>query len=343
MDMVVDRKLIVKETEEGAVVYPARFYYLELNTARMLCELNILCPEDEQMMAKRIARIEKETDTELDEMQKQAIMAAARHGLFILTGGPGTGKTTTINAIIRYFEEEGAELRLAAPTGRAAKRMTEATGYEAQTIHRLLELNGMPEGEQEGRTVHFDRNSENPLEADVIIIDEMSMVDIALMHSLLLAVTAGTRLILVGDENQLPSVGPGNVLRDIIRSRCFSVVELKKIFRQASESDIVVNAHKINHGEQVTINNKSRDFFFLKRYDADIIIRVVIALIQEKLPRYVDAKPYEIQVLTPMRKGLLGVERLNQILQRYLNPPDDKKKKKRSARDFSARAIRSCR
>lgn len=328
MDMVVDRKLIVKETEEGAVVYPARFYYLELNTARMLCELNILCPEDEQMMAKRIARIEKETDTELDEMQKQAIMAAARHGLFILTGGPGTGKTTTINAIIRYFEEEGAELRLAAPTGRAAKRMTEATGYEAQTIHRLLELNGMPEGEQEGRTVHFDRNSENPLEADVIIIDEMSMVDIALMHSLLLAVTAGTRLILVGDENQLPSVGPGNVLRDIIRSRCFSVVELKKIFRQASESDIVVNAHEINHGEQVTINNKSRDFFFLKRYDADIIIRVVIALIQEKLPRYVDAKPYEIQVLTPMRKGLLGVERLNQILQRYLNPPDDKKKEK---------------
>lgn len=328
MDMVVDRKLILKETEDGAVVYPTRYYYLELNSARMLCDLNILCPEDEEMMEKRINRIEKETGTRLDEMQKQAVAAAASHGLFILTGGPGTGKTTTINAIIRYFEEEGAELRLAAPTGRAAKRMTEATGYEAQTIHRLLELNGMPEEEQEGRAVHFDRNSENPLEADVIIIDEMSMVDIALMHSLLLAVTAGTRLILVGDENQLPSVGPGNVLRDIIRSSCFPVVELKKIFRQASESDIVVNAHKINRGEQVTINNKSRDFFFLKRYDADIIIRVVIALIQEKLPRYVDAKPYEIQVLTPMRKGLLGVERLNQILQRYLNPPDEKKKEK---------------
>ena len=328
MDMVVDRKLILKETEDGAVVYPTRYYYLELNSARMLCELNILCPEDEEMMEKRINRIEKETGTRLDEMQKQAVAAAASHGLFILTGGSGTGKTTTINAIIRYFEEEGAELRLAAPTGRAAKRMTEATGYEAQTIHRLLELNGMPEEEQEGRAVHFDRNSENPLEADVIIIDEMSMVDIALMHSLLLAVTAGTRLILVGDENQLPSVGPGNVLRDIIRSGCFPVVELKKIFRQASESDIVVNAHKINRGEQVTINNKSRDFFFLKRYDADIIIRVVIALIQEKLPRYVDAKPYEIQVLTPMRKGLLGVERLNQILQRYLNPPDEKKKEK---------------
>ena len=328
MDMVVDRKLILKETEEGIVVYPTQYYYLELNSAKMLCELNILCPEDEQMMKKRISRIEKETGTELDEMQKQAVASAAQHGLFILTGGPGTGKTTTINAIIRYFEEEGAELRLAAPTGRAAKRMTEATGYEAQTIHRLLELNGLPEGEQEGRAVHFDRNSENPLEADVIIIDEMSMVDISLMYSLLLAVTAGTRLILVGDENQLPSVGPGNVLRDIIRSGCFPVVELKKIFRQASESDIVVNAHKINRGEQVTINNKSRDFLFLKRYDADIIIRVVIALIQEKLPRYVDAKPYEIQVLTPMRKGLLGVERLNQILQRYLNPPDEKKKEK---------------
>ena len=328
MDMVVDRKLILKETGEGIVVYPTQYYYLELNSAKMLCELNILCPEDEQMMKKRISRIEKETGTELDEMQKQAVASAAQHGLFILTGGPGTGKTTTINAIIRYFEEEGAELRLAAPTGRAAKRMTEATGYEAQTIHRLLELNGLPEGEQEGRAVHFDRNSENPLEADVIIIDEMSMVDISLMYSLLLAVTAGTRLILVGDENQLPSVGPGNVLRDIIRSGCFPVVELKKIFRQASESDIVVNAHKINRGEQVTINNKSRDFFFLKRYDADIIIRVVIALIQEKLPRYVDAKPYEIQVLTPMRKGLLGVERLNQILQRYLNPPDEKKKEK---------------
>ena len=328
MDMVVDRKLVVRETEDGAVVYPTRFYYLELNSARMLCELNILCPENQKEMERRILRIEKETGTVLDEMQKKAVAEAAQHGLFILTGGPGTGKTTTINAIIRYFEEEGLELRLAAPTGRAAKRMTETTGYEAQTIHRLLELNGMPEGEQEGRAVHFDRNAENPLEADVIIIDEMSMVDIALMHSLLLAITAGTRLILVGDENQLPSVGPGNVLRDIIHSGCFPVVELTKIFRQASESDIVVNAHKINRGEQVAINNKSRDFFFLKRYDADVIIRVVIALIQEKLPKYVDAARNEIQVLTPMRKGLLGVERMNQILQRYLNPPDTSKKEK---------------
>ena len=328
VDLAMDRKIVQKEQGDQILIYPAQYYYLELNTARMLRELDIFCPEDEKIVERRIVQIEKETGTVLDEMQKKAVQEAAGHGLLILTGGPGTGKTTTINAIIRYFEGEGAEIRLAAPTGRAAKRMTEATGYEAQTIHRLLELSGMPEDDREGQPIHFERNAENPLETDVIIIDEMSMVDIHLIHSLLMAVMAGTRLILVGDENQLPSVGPGNVLRDIIRSGQFPVVELKKIFRQASESDIVVNAHKINKGEQVEINNKSRDFFFLKRYDADIIIRVVIALIQEKLPKYVEAKPFEIQVLTPMRKGLLGVERLNQILQRYLNPPDDSKKEK---------------
>ena len=328
VDLSMERKIIQKEEKGQVLVYPAQYYYLELNTARMLRELDIDCPEDEERVERRISQIQKETGTVLDEMQEKAVKEAAGHGLLVLTGGPGTGKTTKINAIIRFFESEGAELRLAAPTGRAAKRMTEATGYEAQTIHRMLELTGMPEDDREGQPVHFERNAENPLEADVIIIDEMSMVDIHLMHSLLMAVTAGTRLILVGDENQLPSVGPGNVLRDIIRSGQFPVVELTKIFRQASESDIVVNAHKINRGEQVEINNKSRDFFFLKRYDADIIIRVVIALIQEKLPKYVEAKPFEIQVLTPMRKGLLGVERLNQILQRYLNPPDPSKKEK---------------
>ena len=331
MDLSVDRKLVQKEKNGEILVYPTLYYYLELNTARMLKELDILYPEEPEMMNKQILQIEKETETVLDEMQKKAVTEAACHGLFILTGGPGTGKTTTINAIIRYFEGQGAEIRLVAPTGRAAKRMTEATGYEAQTIHRLLELSGMPEdNDQNAQAVHFERNAENPLEADVIIIDEMSMVDIQLMHSLLQAVIAGTRLILVGDENQLPSVGPGNVLHDIIQSQAFPVIELTKIFRQASESDIVVNAHKINRGEQILLNNKSRDFFFLKRYDADIIIRVVIALIQEKLPRYVEAKPFDIQVLTPMRKGLLGVERLNQILQRYLNPPDAAKKERES-------------
>ena len=297
----------------------------------MLKELNIDYPQDQEMMEKRIRRIEKETGTELDEMQRKAVEAAAGHGLFILTGGPGTGKTTTINTIIRFFAAEDAELLLAAPTGRAAKRMTEATGFTARTIHRMLELSGMPDQESSRQTIHFERNAQNPLEADVIIIDEMSMVDIFLMHSLLLAVSPGTRLILVGDENQLPSVGPGNVLRDMIRSGYFPVVTLTRIFRQASESDIVVNAHKINRGEQVIPDNKSRDFFFLKRYDADTIIRVIIALVQEKLPPYVEARPEEIQVLTPMRKGLLGVERLNQILQRYLNPPSPGKREKELA------------
>ncbi len=328
MDMAIDRKLVLKERNGDVLVYPSQYYRIELNTARMLNELNIHYPQDESMLERRIAQIEKETGTALEELQKKAVKEAAENGLFVLTGGPGTGKTTTINAIIRFFEGEGATLRLAAPTGRAAKRMTEATGYEAQTIHRLLELNGLPGDDRESQGIHFDRNAENPLDTDVIIIDEMSMVDIFLIHSLLLAVTAGTRIILVGDENQLPSVGPGNVLRDIIRSRVFPVVELTKIFRQASYSDIVVNAHKIHNGEPISLDNKSRDFFFLKRDNADIIIRVVIALIQEKLPRYVDAKPFDIQVLTPMRKGLLGVERLNQVLQYYLNPPDEKKKEK---------------
>ena len=329
MDMAIDRKLVLKEKDGEILVYPSQYYKLELNTARMLMELNIRYPQEGALLERRITQIEQETGTVLEEMQKRAVKEAAENGLFILTGGPGTGKTTTINAIIRFFEGEGANIRLAAPTGRAAKRMTEATGYEAQTIHRLLELNGIPdEGSRENHGVHFDRNADNPLDTDVIIIDEMSMVDVFLMHSLLQAVLTGTRLILVGDENQLPSVGPGNVLRDVIRSGAFPVVELKKIFRQASHSDIVVNAHKIHNGEQIALNNKSRDFFFLKRYDADTVIGVVIALIQEKLPKYVDARPFEIQVLTPMRKGLLGVERLNQILQQYLNPPASDKKEK---------------
>ena len=323
MDMAIDRKLILKQSEAEVQIYASTFYYMELNVAVMLRELNVKYDFSETAVEQRIRKIEQLSELELDEMQRTAVKEAVRSGLLVITGGPGTGKTTTINTIIQFFESEGMDISLAAPTGRAAKRMSETTGYEAKTIHRLLELSG-------GMDEHagFERNEQNPLETDVLIIDEMSMVDIHLMHSLLMAVTAGTRLILVGDENQLPSVGPGNVLRDIIRSGQFPVVELKKIFRQASESDIVVNAHKINRGEQVEINNKSRDFFFLKRYDADIIIRVVIALIQEKLPKYVEAKPFEIQVLTPMRKGLLGVERLNQILQRYLNPPDPSKKEK---------------
>ena len=256
-------------------------------------------------------------------------MQAASHGVFILTGGPGTGKTTTINTMIRYFEKQDAKIALAAPTGRAAKRMSETTGRSAQTIHRLLELNGGMEdenGQSLAGRVQFERNAANPLEYDVVIIDEVSMVDIFLMHSLLQAIVPGTRVIFSGDVNQLPSVGPGRVLGDMIDSGCFCVVRLNRIFRQAAMSDIVVNAHKINAGEPIDLDNQSRDFFFLKRQDANVIISIVIQLVRDKMPRYVQASPYDIQVLTPMRKGLLGVERLNKILQEYLNPPDAGKK-----------------
>jgi len=320
MDLAMERKIILKETNGNVKVFASSYYLMEANTAAMLAELDIRYDVPVREMEDRIRRIEDSSGMELDELQKQAVQEAVQNGLFVLTGGPGTGKTTTINTIIRYFELEGMDIYLAAPTGRAAKRMSETSGYEAKTIHRMLELNGGVE-----ETAGFERNESNPLGADVVIVDEMSMVDISLMHSLLKAIVPGTRLILVGDANQLPSVGPGSVLRDIIESGKYQVVRLNKIFRQASQSDIVVNAHKINEGKEVILDNKSRDFFFLKRYDADVIISVVIQLIKQKLPKYVDAKPFDIQVLTPMRKGLLGVERLNRILQQYLNPKDAKK------------------
>ena len=326
MDLCIDKKTVMKESDGEIRIYPAHYYYLELNTAKMLHDLDIDCEMPEDMMERRLKKIEDAEQIELDEMQHRAVIESIKHGLLVLTGGPGTGKTTTINTMIRFFESEGMSLLLAAPTGRAAKRMTEATGYEAQTIHRLLEVNVNPEDKEAAGG--FMRNRQNPLEADVIIIDEMSMVDLTLMHALLSAVVPGTRLVLVGDVDQLPSVGPGSVLRDIISSGCFPVVTLTRIFRQAGESDIVVNAHKINAGEPVILDNKSRDFFFLRRQDADTIIGVVIMLIQKKLPKYVGALPGEIQVMTPTRKGLLGVERLNTILQRYLNPEDEKKAEK---------------
>ena len=317
MDLAVDRKLVAKETGGRVCVYGAQAYYVELNTAKMLHDLDISCEISESAVLTKVAAIEKRTGTVLDEMQKEAVVQAAGHGLLVLTGGPGTGKTTTINTMISYFESEGLSVMLGAPTGRAAKRMTEATGCEAKTLHRLLEVASVTEnGADRGS---FARNQEN---------DEMSMVDIYLMHSLLLALVPGTRLIMVGDRNQLPSVGPGSVLKDIIESKCFPVVRLNRIFRQATESDIVMNAHKINRGEHVTLDNKSRDFFFLKREDANVIISVVLTLIQKKLPKYVHAAQTDIQVLTPMRKGLLGVERLNEILQHYLNPPDPKKRER---------------
>lgn len=327
-NLAMDKKLVIKTAPmPERRVYASSFYYAELSCARMLHDLNVrekLLPAEEEALLKKIGLLEEDLGIELDELQRRSVLESIRNGVFILSGGPGTGKTTTINAIIRYFLSQGMDILLAAPTGRAAKRMTEATGYESRTVHRLLELTGT--AALDGKAARFERNEENPLEADVIIVDEMSMVDIFLFQSLLKAVSVGTRLILVGDVNQLPSVGPGQVLHDLIESGAFETVVLKKIFRQAQESDIVLNAHRIYAGEELALDNKSRDFFFLERNDSDVIYKHMIQLILEKLPRYVDATPFDIQVLTPMRKGKLGVETLNGILQRYLNPPDPSKR-----------------
>lgn len=334
-NLAMDKKLVMKmpAPEENGTecrIYAASYYYAELNCARMLHDLNVsaeeeqLLPAQESGLASKIDRLAGELNLELDELQRKSVLESVKNGIFILSGGPGTGKTTTINVIIRYFLAEGMDIYLAAPTGRAAKRMTEATGYESRTIHRMLELNGEAAGET--RAARFERNESNPLEADVIIVDEMSMVDIFLFQALLKAVLVGTRLILVGDVNQLPSVGPGQVLQDIMSSERFPMVVLEKIFRQAGESDIVWNAHRIHAGERLSLDNKSRDFFFLERNDTNVIYKHMIQLITEKLPAYVGAQPYDIQVLTPMRKGQLGVETLNGILQRYLNPASEDKK-----------------
>ncbi|MGN0431403.1 MAG: ATP-dependent RecD-like DNA helicase [Lachnospiraceae bacterium] len=333
-NLAMDRKIVVKRPSPDAdiQVFAANYYYAELNCARMLMALNIpaegdgnLLPAQENLIKKRIEDITRAAELELDELQEKAVLECVKNGVFILSGGPGTGKTTTINTIIRYFEAQRLDIFLAAPTGRAAKRMTETTGYEARTIHRMLELTGAL-GEDGGKNIRFERNEENPLEADVIIIDEMSMVDINLLQALLRAVVPGTRLILVGDVDQLPSVGPGQVLRDIMAGGAFPMVVLKKIFRQAQESGIVVNAHRINNGEEPVLDNKSQDFFFLERDNVNVIYKHMVQLITEKLPRYVGTDAFEIQVLTPMRKGSLGVETLNRILQQYVNPPSPEKK-----------------
>ncbi len=324
-NLAMDKKIIMKQEKENVSCYISQMYYEELSCAKLLHDLNLhLDKTDKNKILAKIAELEKTQQIELDELQKEAILEAVKNGVFVLTGGPGTGKTTTINTIIRYFEKEGCDIMLAAPTGRAAKRMTEATGFEAKTIHRLLEINGA--FAEDGKKARFEKNEENPLEADVFIIDEMSMVDIHLFYALLKAVPVGARLILVGDMNQLPSVGPGQVLKDLIESKAYPLVALQKIFRQAGESDIVVNAHKINRGEEIILNNKSKDFFFLERDNVNVIYKHLVLLILEKLPKYVDASPMQIQVLTPMRKGNLGVEVLNRILQQYMNPPSAEKK-----------------
>ena len=325
-DLMIDRKVMVRDVDGIKAVYLYSVYHTELAIAHRLFALKFEDMPDEKAFDKDLHSIEKEENITLESMQREAVRASAGSGIVVITGGPGTGKTTTINTIIRYFERKGMDIMLAAPTGRAAKRMTEATGHEAQTIHRMLELSGILSDEISNAS--FERNESNPLETDVVIIDEMSMVDIFLMNSLLKAIADGTRLILVGDANQLPSVGPGNVLKDIIASGCFNTVRLAKIFRQEEAGDIVVNAHKINEGELFEIGPSSRDFPFIRRTDANAIINALVTLVKVKLPAYTDCSPNDVQVLTPTRKGSLGVERLNTVLQQYLNPPSNSKVEK---------------
>ncbi len=322
--LIMERRVIAKRAAEGVRVYLSSYYYLELNCAQMLKELNRPVPIKEEEVEAHLARIGKSGDIELDPEQRRAVSYAARNGVLLLTGGPGTGKTTTINAMIRYFETSGMRFVLAAPTGRAARRMTEATGYEASTIHKLLEVNAAT-GDRDDRTV-FGRNEEHPLEVDVVIIDEVSMVDIFLLHALLRALPGGTHLILSGDADQLPSVGPGDVLRDILLAGCFPTVTLTKIFRQANGSEIVMNAHRINKGEQILLENRrGGDFFYLSGNEAPSIIRRLIRLIRSEIPKNIGVDPFDVQVLTPMRKGVLGVEELNRTLQEAINPPSSKK------------------
>ena len=332
-ELMTDRRIIIKKDGSERRVYLAAFYRMESDTAILMREMNVPdLSESRETAERKIAGLEKEGGIILDPVQRQAVSEAVRNGITVITGGPGTGKTTTINFIIRYFLREGLDILLAAPTGRAAKRMTEATGFEATTIHRMLEVSGDP---AQSGGAYFQRNQDQPLETDAVIIDEMSMVDITLMHALLKAMVPGMRLVLVGDADQLPSVGPGEVLQDIISSDCFPVVRLNRIFRQNEESDIIVNAHRINEGEMVEVK-KSRDFLFILRDSPGQISGAAITLLREKLPNYVHCRPEEVQVLTPMRKGFLGVESLNPLLQEALNPKSPEKNEK----EFSSGILR---
>ena len=327
VEMQMEKRIVVKKSTENNV-YLTQSYYTEAAVAKRLVDINIKEKYDSSKVEEKILAIEKKDGIVLDDLQRQAVIESISSGLIIITGGPGTGKTTTINTIIKYFESEGESISLAAPTGRAAKRMSEATSYEAKTIHRLLEITPNSNETSTSIGTHFERNEDNPLEADVLIIDEVSMVDIFLMNALLKAVAIGTRLILVGDINQLPSVGPGTVLKDIIESDCFNVVRLNKIYRQSNRSDIVINAHKIMTNEEIDLSKKSNDFIFIKQSNPDNVMESVISLVRDKLPSYVNAASNELQIMTPMRKGPLGVEALNSFLQKSLNPSSKQKKEK---------------
>ncbi|MBM6829596.1 ATP-dependent RecD-like DNA helicase [Anaerotignum lactatifermentans] len=326
-ELQVDGEIWQENLRGVTAVYLNFYFYAEMAVAKRLLELS--GERTEQSMektAREIAAVEKQTGVILAEEQRAAVQEAMSRGVLIVTGGPGTGKTTTINTILRILKKEDVEVVLAAPTGRAAKRMTEATGVEAQTIHRLLETSFLSD---DSRRQTFERNEENPIEADVIIIDETSMVDLLLMQSLLRAVAPGTRLIFVGDMDQLPSVGPGNVLKDMIRSQRLPVVRLAHIFRQAQESAIIMNAHRINGGEEPVLNEKGTDFFFLRRTFGEDVVTAIRDLIVKRLPGFTGRDGMQdMQVLTPMRKGLLGVQHLNSVLQQALNPPQEGRKEK---------------
>ncbi|MBQ9972356.1 MAG: AAA family ATPase, partial [Firmicutes bacterium] len=293
----------------------------ERNVAGKLAELNdaMLRPVASDVMS-LIALTEREAGISLSENQRLAVVNSLYYGVSVITGGPGTGKTTIINAVINVLTNGGHKVAVCAPTGRAAKRITEVSGYFAQTVHRLLEYY-YSEGDD---AMKFGRNQENPLDYDAVIVDESSMVDLLLMNGLLNAIKPGTRLIMVGDSDQLQSVGTGNVLRDIIESEFVHVTKLTEIFRQAKESMIVVNSHRINKGEYPDSNEKDTDFFFMRRGSEPEVLSTVKELYKTRLPKYFsDLDPVrDIQILTPVRKGLLGSMNLNKELQDILNPAE---------------------
>lgn len=327
VSLVIQKQLVIEEAENGNNVYLSSLYYSELGSAKKLLELSFNgCDETEEELDKQIEQFEKNNNIEFAEEQKKAITQGAKNGVCIITGGPGTGKTTIIKCIIKVFENRKMSVVLAAPTGRAAKRITETTGYEAKTIHRLLEMGYMP-GDN---SPVFAKDECNPIEADAIIIDEASMVDIILMNSLLKAITIGTKLIMVGDVDQLPSVGPGNVLRDIINSNTLNVIRLKKIFRQSNESLITINAHMINRGEMPVLNERDKDFFFIQKNKPSDILEEVVMLVDNRLPSFKNGfdPMKDIQVLSPTRKGETGIYSLNMKLQQILNPPSSQKAEK---------------
>ena len=269
-----------------------------------------------------ISSVESSDGIKYSNEQRRAITEALTSSLYVLTGGPGTGKTTIIRAIIKIFNTLGLTFCLAAPTGRAAKRMTESTQYEARTIHRLLEY----EFRQDSDETTFARDDSNPLDCDAVIIDECSMIDLPLFASLVRAIKPSTRLILIGDFNQLPSVGPGNILRDIIESKAFKVGNLTEIYRQGSESSIVLNAHKIKEGKYPDLSNKSVDFFFMPRYSTSDVISTVTELVNKRLPKkYGEEITSQIQILCSMRKSDIGTKKMNDVFQRIQNPPSPKK------------------